>query len=435
MTLSFCLAAFTLSALANAEDPDATKGIVPLPDYSGTTLERAFLTGDWGGIRERWAANGLTFDVQWTQFTQGVTSGGFDTGWDSPGSIDAVVRFDMMRANLWPALVTMRVESRYGDSVNSDTGLLLPSNTDIAFPLTSPADEDVLAAITELNVIQPLSEKFGLVIGKIQTLDNDPSEFASGRGRDQFQQFPLVVSSVVALTVPYSTLGVGMYFQASPTFDITTTFMNSTDSSTTSGFDDIDDGTTWATVAHFQHQTGELPGGSNVGFIYAFNGDFRRLSGILQPPFGDGGGERESDSWAAFWTGWQYLSTRGPATAPIRAGDAMPDLVGYGIFTRLGSADADTNPIAWSWSIGFGGRGVASRDDDTFGVAYFFNDLEDPNTVDLGALSSASSGVEAYYGYAVTKAARLSFDAQWLESAFDNVDDAIVLGFRLNVVL
>lgn len=433
MTPPCCLAVFALTTFAQSGDAQLPEGIVPLPDYAGSLCERAFLSGDWGGARDRWAKQGLTFDVQWTQFLQSNVSGGTDTGWETPGSIDAVVRYDLLRAKLWPALVTMRVESRYGDSVNLDTGLILPSNTDAGFPLTSPPDEDVLAAITELNVLQPLPGGFALVLGKIQTLDGDPCEFASGRGRDQFQQFPLVANSVTALTVPYSTLGVALAYVASPKFDIQTTLMNSTDSSTNSGFDDIGEGTSWATEAHFQHEAGGLPGGTNLGFVYAFDGDFRELNGKLLIPTGSG--DRESDSWAAYWTGWQYISTRGEVPDAIRAADGRPDALGYGFFARFGFADADTNPIEWSSSLGFGGRGVATRDDDTYGLAYFVNDLQEPNTVALGFLESAASGVEAYYGFALTKATRLSFDAQWLQSAFSSIDDSFVVGFRLNVAL
>jgi porin len=434
MPSPFSLAAFALATLAQTSDAPPPEGIVPVPDYSGTTLERAFLTGDWGGVRERWAKQGLTFDVQWTQFAQSNVSGGLDTGWTAPGSVDSVVRLDLLRAQVWPAMITMRVESRYGDSINGDTGLLLPSNSDQAFPLTDPFDADLLAAVTELNVIQGLPAGFALVLGKIQTFDGDPAEFASGRGRDQFQQFPLVFSSVTALTVPYSTLAAGALWQPNTKFNVSTTFMNTTDSSTTSGFDDIGEGTTWATEARFQQDSDGLPGGMNLGFVYAYDGDFRNITGTLQHPPGTSA-ERESDSWAAYWTGWQYLSSSGEAPATIDPGDGRPDLVGYGLFARFGFADPDTNPIQWSASLGFGGRGVGDRGDDTYGVAYFTNSLQEPDTIDFGVLEPYSGGVEGFYGYALVGSARLSFDAQWLQSAFDGIDDAFALGLRLNVVL
>jgi hypothetical protein len=52
------------------------------------------------------------------------------------------------------ALVVFRAQSRFGDSVNADTGLLLPVNTYSAFPFTEPPDEDVPFTITELNYTQ-----------------------------------------------------------------------------------------------------------------------------------------------------------------------------------------------------------------------------------------------------------------------------------------
>jgi porin len=273
------------------------------------------------------------------------------------------------------------------------------------------------------------------VLGKIQTLDSDPSDFASGLGRDQFFGFPLVVSSVTALTEPNSTQAAGVLYSSRPKLSIQSTLMNTTDSSTTSGFDDIGDGTTWATEASLQYKSAGLPAGMNAGFLYAFDGDFRDISGRLIVPGSGGAGERKSDSWAAFWTSWQYLKADGDTSAPIRAGDGRPDHVGYGIFTRFGIADPDTNPIEWSASIGLGGRGVGSRDQDTYGLGYVYNALREPDTIDFGVLESYSGGLEGFYGIALTPAALLTFDAQWLQAAVDDVDDSLVLGFRLNVVL
>ncbi len=433
------MAALALASLARAQDAQdggLPAGFLPVPQYGGDWPARAFLTGDWGGRRQDWAEGGVSFDLQWTQHAQGVVHGGLDTGFEYPGSFDAVMRVDLLRSQRWPALLTVRSESRYGDNVNLDTGLILPSNTDVGMPLTEPPDQDLLAAVTELNVLQVLPTGFALVLGKIQTLDADPCEFASGRGRDQFFQFPLVGSSVTALTVPYSTLAGSLIWMPNHRLSVSTTLMNSADSSTTSGFDDVGEGTTWATEARTQHTAlGGMPGGTNVGFIYAFDGDFRDLQGKLILSPGGLGTERESASWAIYWTGWQYLSANGPLPDAIDAGDGQPDVEGYGLFARFGVADEDTNPIAWNASIGLGGRGLGSREQDTWGLGCFHNELQEPNTEVLDLLADGSGGVEGFYGIALGAVARLTLDAQWLQSAFGDVDDSVVLGARLNVVL
>ncbi len=44
-----------------------------------------------------------------------------------------------------------------------------------------------------------------------------------------------------------------------------------------------------------------------------------------------------------------------------------------------------------------------------------------------------SQGIEAYYNIAITPAAHLTFDLQWVESGVPNVDPAVLLGARLDL--
>jgi carbohydrate-selective porin OprB len=198
-------------------------------------------------------------------------------------------------------------------------------------------------------------------------------------------------------------------------------------------FSAVGEGLTWITEADFQHRLGELPGGVNLGTIYAFDADFRELDGNLQLPPSDADLPEESTSWAAYWTGWQYLHTEGPVPEVLNGSDASPDLRGFGVFARLGVADKTTNPVAWAASLGFGGRGVLSRELDTWGLGAFHNALQVPETAELPSLGENAMGVEAFYAFALSRAARLSFDVQWLDSAFDTVEDSVVLGLRLNL--
>jgi porin len=102
------------------------------------------------------------------------------------------------------------------------------------------------------------------------------------------------------------------------------------------------------------------------------------------------------------------------------------------MFAQFGLADKDTNPVSWSIAGGLSGRGsIPGRDADTWGVGYFYNELQDLN---LGPLvfEGSTSGVEAYYDIALFGWASLTLDAQWTQSAFPRVDDATILGARLN---
>lgn len=121
---------FAATPAAVAQDATAIpqKGLLPVPDYGGGVAERRALSGDWGGFRQQMAEKGVTLDVQWTDIFQGVTSGGREERFVNGGSLDYLARFDLMQMGVLPgALVTARAESRYGNTVNADTGLLLPA--------------------------------------------------------------------------------------------------------------------------------------------------------------------------------------------------------------------------------------------------------------------------------------------------------------------
>jgi hypothetical protein len=85
----------------------------------------------------------------------------------------------------------------------------------------------------------------------------------------------------------------------------------------------------------------------------------------------------DDDTWAIYWSAWQYVCVEEDVDAPIDVENGMPDRQGFGLFARAGFADQDTNPIEWSLSGGIGGRGIIpSRDNDTFGIGYYYTALQ-----------------------------------------------------------
>ena len=88
----------------SAEPPDG-EGILPIQDYSGDWGTRSKLTGDWGGLRQRWADNGVTFDLDWFQAYQDVTDGGRKKGAESATSLDYRMTLDLMRMDVVPGAV------------------------------------------------------------------------------------------------------------------------------------------------------------------------------------------------------------------------------------------------------------------------------------------------------------------------------------------
>ncbi len=418
---------------------EAPAGVVPLADYTGDFWTRSAVLGDLGGARTDLAEMGIQFNVDWTNTLQSVVDGGRDQTTKIGGTADFNITFDLMRMKLLPgAFVKFRGESRYGESVNGDTGTLLPVSSDMLFPLTSELNEGVPFDITNLTYYQFLSDHFAILAGKFDTLDGDPNEFASGRGLTQFQNLNFVFNAVPLLTVPYDVLGAGVIIMPNKWITIISNVFTTTDVSSVSGFSDLDNGLTWATEANFQYRLGRLPGGFNIGGTYAFDNDFKTVNrrytfepgqGVVVPP-------DQNDSWSVYLSGWQYLFAEddGRGDEPLDPENRIPDLKGLGVFARLGFADQDTNPIQVAFSVGLGGRGaIPGRDNDIFGVGYFYNDAQENRLQTILNLKSYGQGFEAFYSVAITPAMHLTFDLQVVEPVSNNLDTAVILGGRFLV--
>ncbi len=422
----------TDAAKPEASETD-TKAILPIPDYSGTLKDREYLTGEWKGLRPKLADLGIQFDVNWTQTLQSIVTGGVDTGAEYGGSLDYKLNLDLYRMGLVPGgLLTIRAQTRYGESVNGNSGLISPVDTDGFFPLSA---DDIPITISDLLYTQFFSDKFALFIGKFDTLSGDLNPFASGRGTQQFMNQNFVFNSVAILSVPYSTLGFGMVIQPTKNIKISSTIMSTADSSTTTGFQNLGDGWTWSTEANFQYELASLRGGQNVTFILAGDNEYFNIGErfSFQPGVGFVA-PTENTTWAATWSGWQYLYMQEKPAGPIDLGNGPPSVKGLGLFARLGFADKDTNPIEFSFSGGIGGQGmIPGRDNDRFGVGYFYTSIETGRLASLTGIENHSQGFEAYYNIAFTPATELTLDVQVVDGVNPTVDTAVILGARLRL--
>jgi hypothetical protein len=201
-------------------------------------------------------------------------------------------------------------------------------------------------------------------------------------------------------------------------------------------FDDLGSkGKLWVNTAAYQYSLGGKPGGFNAGFLYFFDTDFTNNNIIITLPgtelIGRFGSEQRH-SWQASLSFWQYLSVKEPSEGPLNLHNRKADLQGWGLFGRVSFGDKETNPYKAGVSIGIGGRGIFSkRPDDEFGVGYFYNDVELARLLEVLGVSDSAQGVEAYYNWAITPAAKFTLDVQWLESALPHIDDSTVLHARL----
>ena len=423
---------------AMAEDAAAAQaaqaGILPIPDYTGDFGERKFLFGDFGGKRTQWANNGFQFSVESLSWTDTVVDGGIDDDTQFGSNLTYNLNFDLMRAGILPgALITVRAETRFGESGNVKTGRVSPMNTGALSPTNYSAPDDGYDfALTNLTYLQMLSEHFGLIAGKFDLYgDGLGNEFATGRGHTKFQNWSLN-STTPTIMIPASTVGAGAVFLPNPNLNILALLTSATECTKSNCFDDLDEGGIFIFKAAYQYNLNGMPGGVTGGGAYTFDADFTELDSLTFS-FREGLGTSTKDSmWIVTADFWQYLWTKERHSGPLNLSNRETDLQGVGLFGSFGFADKDVNPYKTALTFGVGGRGVfEARPDDTFGIGYYYNDLSKGRFLDK---VDDGQGVEAFYNFAITPGVRFTAGAQWIKSTgILGLDDAVVLSTRLQI--
>lgn len=379
------------------------------------------LTGNWGGVRTDLQDSGVTFKGDVTQFYYGVTSGGTQQQFAYSGHGDYVVNIDGGKAGIQEGLfIKLRAEHRFGETISTSTGALLPAT--ILPELPVPSSDQIF--LTNVLFTQMLSEKFGIFFGKMDMLDGDSNAYASGRGKTQFSNIGFVVNPVLLRLVPYSTLAAGYVYLHNGQPMLTFSVLNPLDSTTSSGFEKLF--TTGAVIAselklptYFLEKSGHFTLGGVV--------NTRRFTSLGQDPrilTGDVPIATQNGSWGAYANFDQTLVNYG--NDPTR---------GWGLFGRAGVGDAQTNPLAYFLSLGIGGNSpLTSRKNDTFGLGYYYLGASSQLGPILGNLGDGHA-YEAFYNLQVTPSFNLTTDFQVISPGRDNIDTALVVGLRANIAL
>ena len=412
--------------------------------YSGDFWSRSTLTGDWGGLRNDLASKGVTFDINLTQIGQSVVSGGKDIGWEYGGRGDITLNVDTGKLGLWPGgFLMLELEGNYGNSVNSDTGALMPVNTNQIFPIPG-SDQLNLPA---LQFTQFLSPYFGVFVGKVATITSrsgDMNEFAHGKGDTQFFNTAFNVNPALLLTMPYSTLAGGMVILPTKNPEeaiVNILALDGDGLANRSGFDTLFKGNTaYAIEGRIKTNFFSMTGHQVLGATYSTK-NFTSLNQSLRIIIPNLTIQEEDNSWSVYYNFDQYVYE------PKKG-------QGIGIFGRFGASDGNPNPVHYFYSIGVGGKGIVpGRTKDEFGIGYYYIDVSSPKLVGLLGKTRSflgnEQGFEAYYNFAITPWMKLTPDIQVVRGAQKNeldtaggilniskksVDTATVIGLRLQVV-
>jgi porin len=387
------------------------------------------LTGDWYGQRTKLADNGITLDIDMIQTFQGVLDGGLEKDWKYGGSLDYWLKLDFQKMGLWPgAFVELRAETQFGEFINSDTGSILATNADGFFPLP----DTHTTTLSHVVFTQFLSESFAVFFGKIDTLDGDNNQFAGGRGKVNFMNHNFVLNPVALRTSPYSSLGAGAVFFFPNAADknpatLAISVLGADGQPDTAGWDDdFENGEVYA--AEYSQPTNffDLPGKHLFAGTYS-NKDFTALDvdnrTLLSSLLGFGTLPKDEGSWCGYYNFHQYLVT-----------EEDDETQGFGLFGRYGIADKETSPIEAFYSIGLGGKGaIEGRDNDTWGVGYYYIRLSDKLPPALKSITEDPQGFEVFYNIEVSPSVHITPDLQIVNPARSNYSTAIIAGCRVKI--
>lgn len=434
------------------------------PTWGGDIKSRSRLTGNWGGLRDDLGKKGIVLDTDLLLTPQGVMSGGKSTDAGVWGTAIYTLNIDTDKLGLWRGgFFKFQGMSTFGHSVFGNSGAIVPSNEAWLFPgFNQPA-----SGLMSATFMQFLSPKFGLVAGKINTLELISGTF-NGDYRTQFLNAGVNIPLAFALT-PISAFGGGVI--SLPTKNISLSAMaldasgKVTDNDVSKAFDD---GTALLAGGKLAVKPFGLNGHQNVSGMWS---DKSRLS-LIQDPLNVGRAlltqasqrfpmladpltllrsiieryapellipvqplNREDNTWAVSYGFDQYLWQ--PAGDPKR---------GVGVFFNFGTSDGRANPVQHSYNMGIVGNGVIpGRPHDTLGVAWARTQFSDHflstlrTRLPLGL--DHEDAIEMYYNASITPWLNLSPDLQIIEpglktrlgpsGTLKNMDTEVIGALRL----
>ncbi|MEI7924193.1 MAG: carbohydrate porin [Planctomycetota bacterium] len=377
-------------------------------------------------MRSSLLENGINFRTNFTQFYQGVTSGGLEQKFNYAPKFDyfAIVEMEKL-LGLKGMIVNLHGESRFGQTVNRLDGALLPSN----FASQFPSGQGQASALTNMQIQQFLSENFVVSFGKINTADGmNIHPFMGGYGTDRFMNTAFILNPAYGLAIPYSTLGASFTYLRN--FDPVATLLivDPTGKPGTSGFNPmLSNGVSLLGQLRIPVRPADLPGHQTLEFVWS-SGKFSPLSVndyVLIP--GQGlNAQKQTGTWLFNYGFDQFI-----------VHDATKPGKGWGIFGNFSVADQKTNPIAGYISLGVAGsRLIASRPDDSFGLGYFFLDVSNTFQRSIQPLlpTGNEQGMEFYYNANLTRWFQLTVDLQAMDTARSDAQSCLLFGLRGKII-
>ncbi len=391
-----------------------------IPATSLDLSQRKYLTGDWGGARERLEEQGFTFRSRLSQFVQGMNAGDGEHGYLYGGKADVLLRTDLGKLGFWDGLsLTAKVEYNFGQSVNGRGGTMVPVNTALAFPGIDDADAFDL---TSFYFAQSFGSSANLLIGKINMIDAAAGKpFAGGAGIDSFWNTtfaappsglvpPYMLGAILTVATPAAKYNLWVY---DPLDCVNRSCLDAP----------FSEGVTARGSVDIPVTIGGLAGHQGFVALYStYDGtDLESLDGLRLPNPDPTSLKIKGNRYYFAYTFDQYLyrSPSNPAE-------------GIGLFGQIGISDGNPTRLYWSGQLGLGGVGlVPGRRNDNWGVAYYYDALSGALKDIVGTVTALNDeqGLEIFYNFAVTPWFKIGADLQIIDPALAD-ETAVFSGIR-----
>lgn len=420
---------------SQSEAPVPAQTPAPAPSAKPDFWHWEKMTGDWGGDRERLKSEGLEMDFKFTQFYQGVASGGLRQDSEYNAVFEMKLKMDLgkMKPSLKFWLAEVQTQWRFGGPVLGGTGAINPVNTSAL----SPASDGSAVAVTSFYFTRLIpkdlskGDLFAVSFGRFNIIDLINEDFFGGFGTERFFNVAQIGPLTALRQIPLITNGANFTYikGGQPRFSFTV--LDPIDHSRDPGLDDLfADGVTlsptfFIPTKYFGKSAKHSFGGAITTKEYTPFDDIRQINlpGPPRTPV-----EPQRGSWSLSYAFRQYIVERESKD-------------GWGFFSQVSISDKDTSPITTFFDLGLGGNGLfKGRSRDEFGISYAYTDLSKVLKDNLNLLTLAGRRpriehqFEAFYNFHITPWLRLTGDLQIIRPTSAIADTAIVPGMRLEMI-